>query len=358
MSVTEVAIWAAMLGGLLTLAGLASVDLFFNIGALRNLVFLLTAGTAVVLLSGLPEQFWPGLNGAGFQIFKVGLGPLGGAIALYYLGLWLGGSREDPAVAYICRWGAGALVLAGLALGVLAAGTGPEDFRDLLLATALVSTAGAVLGLIAATRAAAHGDPLARWMVPVCIGLVLLVMGHYLHALKATGLPTGSVLLNEVEHAFWRTERLRGSSTVVCLHLHNLYELGQTAGHGVEHQILVAMAARIRRAAGFRCVVGLYHPACFVVVISSDGYGAFIQTTVQRLRALVSRPLTVTGRDQTQHRFKPALGVGLVTLDQPGLAVPLDVINEAERLALLTDPAGKPDAPPKPLAQDTVDTVW
>jgi GGDEF domain-containing protein len=242
--------------------------------------------------------------------------------------------------------------------------------------------------------------------VPTCLALVLLVLGHYAHALEvplglgmwiataaltvayflactvlvivrnreqrrltrlaklhtgtdqATGLPTGSVLLSEVAHAFWRSGRLNGHSTVVCLHLSNLYELGQSAGHGVEHQILVSVAARIRRAAGFRCVVGLYHPRCFVVVIASGGKDAYIPTVLHRLRSLINRPLPVIGRDQKRHDFMPAVGIGIVTLQNPSTAVPLDVINEAERLAVGTEePASRGDNEP-PFSQDQVDTVW
>jgi len=154
----------------------------------------------------------------------------------------------------------------------------------------------------------------------------------------ATGLPTGSVLLSKVEHAFWRTARFHGECTVVCLHLRNLYELGETAGHGVERQILAAMAARIHRAAGFRCVVGLYHPRCFVVVISADKRRRFVNMTVMRLRHLVADPLSVVGLDGARHDFTPLLGMGVVTLN-PANADPLDAINEAERDALAQESA-------------------
>jgi len=256
------------------------------------------------------------------------------------------------------------------------------------------------LGIVVSVRAAALGDPLARWMVLACACLAAMTTGLYLRGLQvqgfglgtwiltaaitvayflmatvliimrnreirqlarlaglhsgadpATGLPTGSVLLSKVEHAFWRTARFSGECTVVCLHLPNLYELGETAGHGVEHQILAAMAARIRRAAGFRCVVGLYHPRCFVVVISADKRRQFVNMTVLRLRHLVADPLSVVGLDGTRHEFTPRLGMGVVTLN-PANAQPLEVINDAERQALGT--ASVPQRAP----QDAVATVW
>ncbi len=401
-----------MLGGLLTLTALALADLFLNrkLGSLRNLVFVLIVGTSCLVMTGLPEVLWPGLPLKLMQLLKGSMGPLAGALALYYLGIWLGGSREDRTVGHITTWGAGAIFLAAIVLGARAVRTGPEEFEQLLLATAIVNMAAAVMGLIATLRAAALGDPLARWMVLACVCLAAMVTGLYLRGLNvpgfglgtwivtavitvvyflactvlvfvrnrqqrqltrlsrlqvgadpATGLPTGSLLLSEVEHAFWRTGRLHGSCSVVCLHLRNLYELGQAAGHGVEHQILAAMAARIRRAAGFRCVVGLYHPRCFVVVISTDQRREFVNETVARLRSTVGRPLMVIGRDQSRHDYAPQLGVGIVTLDRPGEAVPLDVLNEAERQSLGTDggPVSVASASSvMPTQQDTIDTTW
>ncbi|GAB3498400.1 hypothetical protein GCM10027399_23530 [Curvibacter fontanus] len=409
MPISEVAIWSAMLGGLLTLTALSLADLVLNrkVGSLRNLFFVLVVGASCLVMTGLPEALWPGLPMKLLRVLKGSLGPLAGALALYYLGIWLGGSREDRTVGRITTWGAGALFLAAVVLALLVARSGPAEFEQLLLATAIVNMAAAVMGLIATLRAAALGDPLARWMVLACVLLAAMVTGLYLRGLNvpgfglgtwivtavltvlyflvcsvlifvrnrqqrqltrlsrlqvgadpATGLPTGSLLLSEVEHAFWRSGRLHGSCTVVCLHLRNLYELGQAAGHGVEHQILAAMAARIRRAAGFRCVVGLYHPRCFVVVISTDQRRDFVNETVARLRSTVGRPLLVIGRDQGRHDYTPQLGVGIVTLEQPAQAIPLDVLNEAERQSLGTDGGPVSVSSMLPTQQDTIDTTW
>jgi len=161
---------------------------------------------------------------------------------------------------------------------------------------------------------------------------------------QATGLPTGSVLLSEVEHAFWRINRLGGECTVVCLYLNNLYELSDTAGQEVEPQIMTAMAARIRRAAGFRCVVGLYHPRCFVVVISADQRQQYVGTTITRLRSLAAQVLTVTGRDGARRDFRPRLGVGMVKPDT-ARDRPMHVINKAERLALGPQAEEQDDTP-------------
>jgi len=77
------------------------------------------------------------------------------------------------------------------------------------------------------------------------------------------------VLLAKVDDALWRAERAHAQCTAVACTLRNLYSMSEAAGHTVDQQILSAMAARLRRAVGFRYVVGLYHPRCFVVVISA-----------------------------------------------------------------------------------------
>jgi GGDEF domain-containing protein len=391
VEISEIVVWCAMLGGLLTLAVMASFDAAVsrNAGALRNLAFIVVAGTTCVLMSGLPEVLWPGIPASVLMLAKISLVPLSGAIALNYLGIWLGGMREDVIVFRITAWGGRVLFYWALALTLMAAASPDRYFQRLLAVAAFVNMTAILLGLAAAIRAAALGDRLARWMVLACLCLATMASGLYLRGLNiegfglvtwictatltvgyfliatvlvvmrnrearhlrrlaglevgadpATGLPTGSVLLSEVEHAFWRTARRAGSCTVVCLHLGNLYELAEAAGHGVENQILAAMAARIRRAAGFRCVVGLYHPRCFVVVISADKRRQYVNLTISRLRTLVAQPLSVIGRDQAQHDFSPQLGVGVVVLD-PANADPLDAINKAERLAVAPDnPSG------------------
>jgi GGDEF domain-containing protein len=318
---------------------------------------------------------------------------------LNYLGIWLGGMQDDPIAYRITAWGSGAMFLCAITLGVLVVQASSQEFHRLLQATAVLTMIAVVLGLVTSVRAAMLGDPLARWIVLAGVCLAIEVYGLYLRSLNiegfglgtwiltavctvayflvgsvvvimrirqtrqlerlarlqsgadpATGLPTGSVLLSKVEHAFWRTARFGGQCTVVCVHLRNLYELGESAGHGVEHQIQVAMAARIRRAAGFRCVVGLYHPRCFVVVISADKRRQFVKMTVSRMRHLVSDPLTVVGLDGARRDFIPSVGIGVVTIN-PADANPMEVIDRAERQAL-----GPASAPPR-ASEDAVETM-
>lgn len=384
MSIVETAIWSAMLGGLLTLAALALGDVLGNRSpdAARNLFFVLVPGAACLVMTGLPEQLFPALPDRALMVLKAGLGPAASGVALHFLGRWLGGSRGDALARRITHWGGAAVVAAAVVLALITSQVSREDFRPLLMAAAVLNMLPVLLGMVAAMRATKLGDPLARWMLLALVCLALAVGGLYANALgppglgllaqlltavlvvtyflmasvlgllrnrhnrqlarlsrlqvgadPVTGLLTGSGLLAEVEHVFWRTGRQHGECTVVCLYVGNLYELSESAGRGVEQQIQLTLAARIRRAAGFRCVVGLYQPRCFVVVLSTDKYAAPVSETVAYLQAMATEPLSVLDESQVRQVFKPRVGVGVIS-NAPAHAKPMEVLHQAERLAM------------------------
>jgi GGDEF domain-containing protein len=374
-----------MVGGILAVLLLAVVDGLsrWSQGALRNLLFVLLTGASAVFMTGLPEVFFPDLSPRLLMVLKASLGPLAGAMAVYFLGAWLGGLREDRLVHRLTAWGGAAVFLMALVLALYASQVEPAGFQSLLWMAAGVNMVPVVIAMGVVTRSAALGDPLARWMSPAIACLALMVPGLYLRGLNlpgpstgtwlltavatvayfliasvlvvlrtrqrkrlarllrlelgadpATDLPTGSALLSLIEQDFWRTARVRGQTTVICLYLSNLYEVAKSPVQGIEQQILANMAARIRRAAGFRCTVGLYHPRCFVVVLSTDRHNAHANQTVDDLRALVAQPLAVEGEWQASYTFKPRVGMGLLTIN-PARAKPVDVLNQAEQKAIL-----------------------
>lgn len=409
MPFTEIAIWSSMLGGLLTLSALAFADVVGgrNLGSVRNLIFVLITGASCVVMTGLPEVFFPELPARLMAVLKAGLGPLAGAMGLYFVGTWLGGAREDNQIYRLTAFGGVVLVTVAVVLVAIASQIDQAHFHSLLIVTALVNMVPVLLALAAAARAARLGDPLARWMALAIVCLAIMTTGHYLHGLKvpglglgtqlltatvtvlffllssvlgllrnrhlrelarlsrvehgsdpATGLPSGSVLLADVEHAFWRAARMHHECSVVCLYVSNLYELAETVGPGVEQQILATLAARIRRTAGFRCTVGLYHPRCFVVAMSLDARVPPVKSTAARLALSTALPMVVFDEQRERKPFRPNVGLGVVTID-PSNTKPMDAINEAERRALATlmrDVAQSPEhnieTAPAPLGSD------
>ncbi|MDZ7919713.1 diguanylate cyclase domain-containing protein [Rhodoferax sp.] len=381
METSELMVWSCMLGGLLTLATVALADVLMNrsVASWRGLVFVLMLGSCAMLLTSLPALWFPELSASVLLTLKASMGPLCGALSLIYLGLWLGAAAEDRMVYYSLAWGATVLVGAAVLLAFWALNYEGSNPEQVIKVAAGFSGAAMLLALGASVRAHVLGDELARWMVVACLFLAGMTMGLYTYTLHptwfgwqgmaltafctvghfllttalavrrnrqnrrllrlaglaqgadpATGLPTGSVLLSKVDDTFWRAARQQGQCTVVCLHLHNLYELGESAGHRVDQQILTSITARIRRAVGFRCVVGLYHPRCFVVVISGIKHEELVERTVLRLRMVLSKPLSVVGLDEAFHTFMPRYGMGVVTV-RAASADPVAVVDEAER---------------------------
>ncbi len=160
---------------------------------------------------------------------------------------------------------------------------------------------------------------------------------------QATGLPKDSVLLSKMDDAFWRSARRRQECTVICLHVRNLYGLAEAAGHNADKHILAAMTARLRRAVGFQNVVGLYHPRCFVVVISTESTTRLVEKTLQRLHYLMGKPLYIQGSDGGYHTFVAVFGIGAVAVTSD-TADPAAIIDRAEHMAL--DACEQPDAKP------------
>lgn len=387
METLEYVVWSVMLGGLLTIGTMAVADVFISrtLAAWRGLLFMSVTGFSCVLLSGLPEELFPGLPTVPVLVLKCSLGPLSGAMVLTYLRLWLGTAAEDRYVHNTIQWGSGTLLMAAMLITLLCTLFASTHSAEILLFAAFLNGVAVLLATFTSVRAAQLGDKLARTMVLGCLLLALSLGGLFARQLvpdsgalpvwigtsfstvvfflvmvslgisrnrqvrrlerlaglslgmdPATGLPRGSVLLSKVDDAFWRSARLNTHCAVICLHLRNLYELSEVAGHSVDQQILSAMAARIRRAMGFRCVVGLYHPRCFVVVLSAVKQPKLIPKMTDRLREVMVQPLDVVGSNDAVHRFLPQLSVGHVTVNSADL-VPADVIDEAEQIALQVD---------------------
>jgi GGDEF domain-containing protein len=378
----ETVVWAGMVGVLAVLCLIAAADLIYQrtVPAARGLAFILVTGGSSVLMSGLPETLFSGLHPATLLPLKAVGGPISGALALTYLGIWMDATHTDRLMRGIVRWGSFALVLAAVALALLALladGWTPASVLALALGVNVVSVA---LAAAVAIRGAAYGDGLARWMVVACACLLFMVLGLYakgmglplglgvwaLTALATVGyflivivltilrnreerrlrrvarglvaspvdvhMPQGSLLIPRVDEAIWRSERLGLGCVVAAVSVRNLYELTEEAGHGSEAQILAVLAARIRRQVGFRNVVGLYHPRCFVMAVSAGQDPRRGELLVSQLLQSMREVVLVTSEDK-RFGFRPQVGVGVVDLHTLKMDA-LTAINRAEQLAL------------------------
>lgn len=388
-----------MLGGLATLAAFALVDALFRrrIASWRAFIFVTLTGTVCLLLTGLVQTLFPNFPPQTLHVLQNSLGLFSGALALSYLGLWMGPARDDRIVRNSIRIGTISLVLAGATQALLTLRSPPQQWSNLLFVTACINGLAALPPAIASLRAALMGDRLAWGIVGATGLLIFMVAGLYARALgtadlgigvwtltaistiaffmtgtylglrrdrvnrqlerlaslaqgadPATGLPQRSMLLSKVDDAIWRSARMNQECTVICLHLQNLYELAEIAGHHADQQILSAMSARIRRSVGFRHVVGLYHPRCFVVVISTFSQTRLVEKSIQRLRYLMTKPLQVRGLDEAIHIFMPRFGFGSVMVTE-GNTDPASLIDQAERLSQTAEQGYDEQPPPAPL---------
>lgn len=382
-SMAEWVVWSAMSGAIALLCLVALGDLFAqrSLASARGLAFIAMTGGASVWMSGLPGLLFPGLDPQIDLVLQASLGPLAGALALSYLGVWMCAGRDDPLTRWLVLLGSAAFVVATVVLALLASLGAGWSRTDVLLASAAVNLATVATAAFVSVRGAVLGDALARWMVVACACLALMVLGLYAHALGLSGLglfawvvtalatvayflivivltiqrnrevrrmrqlasglttenfniamPQGPQLIPRVADAIWRSERLERDCVVAAIVVRNLYELGDHLGHGVEAQILSVLAARIRRHVGFRNVVGLYHPRCFVLAVSPGQDPRRGELLVETLLRSLRDRVRVGPLDQ-RFDFWPSVGMGVVELKHHPLSA-LDAIHRAEQLAL------------------------
>jgi GGDEF domain-containing protein len=388
MQTIEITIWAAMAGGLLMVMAPVALDWARRgrYGAWRELLLLFIFGSGAVLLTGVPEQLL-GLDDPHRLLpLKVGLGPLAGGLRLGYLSGWLGGMFKSNLFRRFISGGALLLGLAGVALAVWASLDPHSAVHTMLGLSAVLSLAAVLMGLLvivilAVARGAALRDPLARAMLAAGVSGLGMIVGLYAKALEVndlgngvwaitaactltylfivtsiameraktlrrlqrsarsttvtdalTGLPTGAELLVQVDHALWRSARASRDTVVIAVWVNNLYELSNVSVQHVDQEIQTRLTERLRRVAGFRNVLGLYHPRCFIVVPSTVLDEKKLRTLVQRLRAQLFRPTLVGSLSKEDHVFMPQVGIGIVRVPASS-AEPTVAMDDAEALA-------------------------
>ena len=382
----ELVIWSGLAGVIFTLAGIALVDVVAqrSRGAIRGLSFVLVLGTACLLLSGWPQAIWPGLPERAADILTVSFAPLGCALALFYLGVWTGSVRDDPMSGVIVSGYSIAMVFSSITMAWLAAYR-LVSHENLLLAAWAMSAVAIVLASFVAARSITMGDIQAVGMIASCVALSLAVSGLYATALDVSysvglqaltaaatiayfiisvmlsiqrarmarrlqreaagsiemagpiGLPKGVTLVQKVDEALWRSARVNRSCIVAAVSVPNLYAMSEASPIEVEPVITAVMAARIRRMVGFRNVMGLYHPRCFVLAISAVQDRKRGDLVAERLLKYLDRAISLDSRS-LHSTFTPQLGIGIVQVDAAdGVATveAVDIINRAEQLAMV-----------------------
>ena len=90
--------------------------------------------------------------------------------------------------------------------------------------------------------------------------------------------------------------------------------------------------ARLRRAVGFRNVVGLYHPRCFIVVVSAVQDARVVRKVAERLRTHLLQPMLVGALTHDDYTYLPQIGIGIVRVEGIGAEASV-AMDDAEDLA-------------------------
>lgn len=371
-----------MLGALLTFFGASVADAIRHptTASLRALCYILLTGGSAVLMSGWVEQVAQIEDKAWLLPAKVALGPLSGALALLYLGIWFDKIAQDAWLDRLIHWGSATQCLAAI---VLLAGVSlyPGHGQAFLKAAFVVNGVSVILAFMSTARGVALGDRLASFMLLACACLGVMVVGLYskglglasskvLWALTAlctttyflittvltirrnremrmvrkmsegvaksdeiTGLPVGGTLLSKIDDALWRSVRMERECAVMAIWVDNLYVFNDALDSSIEHEIRHVLTARIRRAIGFRHTLGLQQARCFVAGISA------VQDRdrlIERMGALVlhlQRPLQVGVMLGQAQAYSPQVSIGLVFVGLGHMADTLSAMDQAQALA-------------------------
>jgi GGDEF domain-containing protein len=382
MSHIELSIWAAMLGALLTFLGAAVADAIRSpsIAAWRAIGFIVLTGTSAMIMSGWVEHVAALQHSAWLMPAKVTLGPLSGALALLYLGIWFGKLAQDPWLERLISWGSFAQCLAAAAL-LLTVVIWPAQAHTWLQVAFLVNVGSVVLALSATARGVALGDALAMPMVVACASLGLMVVGLYAKGLawassnllwgltafaaaayfsittvltisrnrqrrlivrmsegiaktdEITGLPVGGTLLSKIDDAVWRSVRIDAECAVMAVWIDNLFDYNDVLDASIEHEIRHVLAAKIGRAIGFRHTLGLQQSRCFIAGISVVKDRRRVVSKAVELVANLRKPMQVGVMSGQAQTYEPKLGIGVVFVGAGHMTDPLSAMDHALALA-------------------------
>jgi GGDEF domain-containing protein len=382
MSNVELSIWAAMLGALLTFFGAALADALRNptIAAWRALSYIALTGTSAMIMSGWVEHIAPILQPEWLLPAKITLGPLSGALALFYLGIWFGNLAQDAWLDRLIHWGSTVQCFAA-ALLLLAVVVWPQYGRVLFVFAFAINIATVIMAIAATARGIALGDRLALPMLVACACLAIMVTGLYTKGLglassnllwaftavcaviyflvttvltimrnrqlrlirrmsegiaktdEITGLPVGGTLLSKVDDAIWRSVRIETECAVLAVWVDNLFVYNDELDSSIEHEIRHVLAARIHRAIGFRHTLGLQQSRCFIAGVSAISHRQRVTEKTASMIVNLQRTIQVGVLLGQSQNFAPKLGIGLVFVGMGHMTDPLSAMDQAQALA-------------------------
>jgi GGDEF domain-containing protein len=383
MQTPEIVIWAAMGGAWLMLTTVAAIDAarVMSLPAWRGVTFLVLIGVSALLMTGLPEHLLGITDEHVLLPAKMTLGPITGAIALNYLGIWLGVTADNKGVGRILFATSLLVALAGMALLAAHVAVSPLSVHQGLAISGLITLLPTVVGVLVSVRTALLGDRLAWGMTTACLCMVVMVAGLYAKGLHqqlgdvvwaliaiatvtnfvlttaltilrnltqkrlqriardktaydlVTGLPIGSVLLSKVDDALWRGARVGNDSAVMAIWVDNLYALHDRASPEIEQELRTRITAIVRQGVGFRNVVGLMQARCYLVAFSSVKDKFLLLRMAQRVLGASHKPMKLGFLIGESYVHVPQVSIGIVHVPRAEHGQSLNLMDAAQRLA-------------------------
>jgi diguanylate cyclase (GGDEF)-like protein len=110
-----------------------------------------------------------------------------------------------------------------------------------------------------------------------------------------TGLPNRALLLDRIELALADLRRRGGNVCVLFIDLDGFKAVNDTLGHDAGDEVLVEVAARLRRGVRASDTVARLGGDEFVIVCPEDADAAAVEQLAERLRAALAEPVAIHG---------------------------------------------------------------
>ncbi len=362
---------------------------------LQTMVFVLIAGSFVIVASGLSAHFFPKLQPAWHHAQLVLSASCAAAVSSFGLRRFLRAQSRDALIdrgmlGIVFVTAAQVLWLAWphqrslewLALAVIACAVVSfwlclrawllGDAFALAMTIACAAMVFAVTGLFATRLGLISHAVNLQAGTALCAALFVVISCHtlkrrhaeYLRMRRAlsmsrdrdllTQLWTGAALIRKVDESVARARRNRKDMAVICVELTNSAQLHQEFGNNGVEQVIYSLAARVRHASGSSAsAVGRYSDNSFVVVLGNVQRPSVLRTLGLRLAVAVRRPFLLNPYSSSPGEFRADVGVGVARIS-PGrqatgraaqrdstqmgvfdsFSLAQDVLHEAAELAL------------------------
>jgi GGDEF domain-containing protein len=371
----ELVVWSMALGAIAAVGLARAVDLAVrpSLAQLRDTCFHAAVFVVVLLLCGVLTETL-GAPPRWVHAAQVLVGPVAAGVCNFWIRGWLGANQRDRLMATALRASAWLAPAAGCAAFAL-----PTDQQ--LPAAAGITLLGSAISCWLAVRAWLMGDRLAPIMAMGCFlslpslgvlyavamdaqaitigwqalgagctaianGMVGFVMwrrdrhewkterqdGRVSQFDPVTRLHSGIAIVRKMVKAQRRRRRTRRDGALIAILVFDVDQVSAQVGTAGVNEMFIAIASRVQRQVGVVNPVGRYWDRCFICIVETIHSPAWLRTLGLRVSTSLRRPIEVTGLDGQRTQVRADVGVGVVHIAGPHMAVE-DILHDAQRMA-------------------------